>query len=345
MLFSAKTKGYVIDQGEQTIFLARHSAVDSTTLIEEINDIPTGDKEAFAGVIKTLQGSKGGYARAICGIYPPKRVVRRHSLDPKRAKDPAYLNEIFSQTFRIDPEKYTMKVLNPADGSEMDPARMQKEALFCGLPSDDILSAQDQLLEASIYPERLELTTVAMFGGLINYLKFKQTKEPVLMLEISDQSTHSFILNADGVDVTRPIATGVGEMIPVVQKELGLKDEESAQKLFYSNTFDFTGMGGQLIKKLLKELQSSIGFYEVQTGQSIAHVHCSQLPVNLGWLSATIAGALGVTPLKMDFLPWLESLNIKFADGVQTSQLNERWLGLLSLLASSPHAAAAPKKE
>ena len=37
---------------------------------------------------------------------------------------------------------------------------------------------------------------------------------------------------------------------------LGLKDEESARKLFYSNTFDFTGMGSVLTKKLIKELQS-----------------------------------------------------------------------------------------
>ena len=77
---------------------------------------------------------------------------------------------------------------------------------------------------------------------------------------------------------TRPIPQGLESMIPVVQKELGLKDEESAKKLFYSNTFDFTSMGNALIKKLLKELQSSIGFYEVQTGQSVGLLHGTQLP-------------------------------------------------------------------
>jgi len=40
---------------------------------------------------------------------------------------------------------------------------------------------------------------------------------------------------------------------------------------------DFTGMGPVLIKKLLKELQSSIGFYEVQTGQSIGQVMATGL--------------------------------------------------------------------
>jgi hypothetical protein len=119
-----------------------------------------------------------------------------------------------------------------------------------------------------------------------------------------------------------------------VQKELSLKDEESARKLFYSNTFDFTSMGGMLIKKLLKELQSSIGFYEVQTGQSIGNVYCTQLPGSLSWLGATLAGALGVAPLKIDLRPWLDSLNIRLADGVLLNSPDERWAGLFSLIAT-----------
>jgi hypothetical protein len=185
-----------------------------------------------------------------------------------------------------------------------------------------------------IYPERLELGTLATLGGMVNYLKFKQTKTPLLLLEIGEELTQSFILSSEGVDISRPIPSGVAAMIPVVQKELGLKDEESAKKLFYSNTFDFTSMGGTLVKKLLKELQSSIGFYEVQTGQSIGNVFCTQLPASLGWLGTTMAGALGVTPLKMDMMPWLESLNIKLADGVAPNPPDERWAGLFALIAS-----------
>jgi len=128
-------------------------------------------------------------------------------------------------------------------------------------------------------------------------------------------------------------------MIPVVQKELGLKDEESARKLFYSNTFDFTSMGGTLIKKLLKELQSLIGFYEVNTGQSIGSVLCTQLPANLGWLSTTMAGALGVGTFKLELLPWLESHGIKLADGVTLTPPDDRWFGLFALATSYQNAS------
>ena len=339
MLFSSKTKSYCIEFGEQFTSIARLSQAEAPLVIEEVKEFAANDRDALKEYLKTASG-KGptGYAHAQCGIFPAKRVVRRHTLDLKRIKEPAYFSEIYTQQFRIDPEKYTMTVQNSTDGTEYDDSKgNQKEVVFCGMPSDEIDSMQDSLLATGIYPERLELTSVATLGALINYLKFKQSKTPLLLLEFGADATQSYILSAEGVEISRPIQSGISAMIPVVQMELGLKDEDSARKLFYSNTFDFTSMGLALTKKLLKELQSSIGFYEVQTGQSIGGVLCTQLPPSLSWLSSTMTGALGVSSFKMELLPWLESVGIRFADGACPSSLNERWLGLLSLIASYDH--------
>jgi hypothetical protein len=334
MFFAKKLKGYCVEIGEQSIFLARVSQAAPPLVIEELKEFPGGNMETLKEYLKTCVG-KGptGLAHAKCGVYPARRVVRRHTVDLKRVKEPTYYHEIYSQQFRIEPEKYTMLALNPEDGSDFDSAKGgQKEAFFCGMPADEIIATQDALLEAGIYPERLELGSVATVGALVSYLKFKQDKTPLLLLEMGSETTQSYILRAEGVDISRPIPSGIAAMIPVVQKELGLKDEESARKLFYSNTFDFTSMGGTLIKKLLKELQSSIGFYEVQTGQSIGNVLCTQLPASLGWLSTTIAGALGVGSFKMELLPWLESQGISLADSITANPPDERWLGLFALI-------------
>ncbi len=336
MFFATKSKGFCVELGEQSTFLARLDQDEAPFVIEELKELPTADAGAISEWVKG-NGGKGssGFAHATCGIYPSKRLVRRHTLDLKRVKDPVYFNEIYAQQFRIDPEKYIVRALNPTDGGDYETTKSgQKEVLFAGLPADDVIAIQDKLLEQGIYPERLELGTLATLGGMISYLKFKQSKSPLLYLEIGDELTQSFIVSAEGVEISRPIPSGIAAMIPVVQKELGLKDEESAKKLFYSNTFDFTSMGGTLVKKLLKELQSSIGFYEVQTGQSIGNVLCAQLPGSLNWLGASMAAALGVAPLKMDMLPWLESLNITLADGVMPNPPDERWAGLFSLIAS-----------
>ncbi len=346
MFLAKKSKGFCVEIGEYTTLMARLSQPDAPYAVEELKEFNSTDSGALAEWVKGTEGKgSSGYAHATCGVYPAKRLVRRHTLEPKKVKEPAYFNEIYTQQFRIESEKYTVKALNPDDGSEYDMVKAtQKEALFCGLPSEEIITIQDKLLEQGVYPERLELGTLALMGGLVNYLKFKQSKSPVLLLEMGDESTQSFIISAEGVDISRPIPSGIAAMIPVVQKELGLKDEESAKKLFYSNTFDFTSMGGALVKKLLKELQSSIGFYEVQTGQSIGSVFCTQLPASLGWLGATMAGALGVPTMKMDMLPWLESLNITLADGVTLSQPEERWAGLFSLIATHQNAVPDEKK-
>ena len=345
MMFGKKTKGFCVDFGEQSVLIARMSQDATPLVVEELKEFAAADTEGLAAYLKTVEG-KGptGYAHAKCAIYPARRLVRRHTMDLKRIKEPAYVPEVFSQQFRIEADKYTTLLLNPADGSEYDSAKgNQKEVLFCGMVSDDIIEWQDKILEFGFYPERLELGTVATLGALVSHQKFKQSKTPLLLLEIGDESTQSFIVGPDGVEITRPIPSGITAMIPVVQKELGLKDEESAKKLFYSNTFDFTSMGSTLIRRLLKELQSSIGFYEVQTGQSIGGVLCTQLPSSLAWLSPTIAGALGVAPFKADVAPWAESLGVTFAPGVSLAAPEERWIGLLGLMASYENAPAVPE--
>ena len=224
--------------------MARLSEPEAPFLVEELKELASTDTEGIVAWTKSTDGKGStGYAHATCGVYSPKRIIRRHTVDVKRIKDPAYFNEVYSQQFRIEAEKYTIKALNPDNGGEYDLVKgTQKEVLFCGLPSDEVIAVQDKLLEQGIYPERLELSTLASLGGLVSYLKFKQSKTPILLLEIGQDSTQSFIVSADGVDISRPIPSGVAAMIPVVQKELGLKDEESAKKLFYSNTFDFTSM-------------------------------------------------------------------------------------------------------
>ncbi len=352
MFFSAKNKGYFVEQNDQAFLLARTSAPAAPLVIEAMRECPLGDDAALEEAIRQVQPKKSpsGYLNAVCGVYPGKRLLRRATLELKRVKEPGYLTEVLTSQFRIEPDKFLINVLNAPDGTDFDVAKaQQKEALFCGLPADDIVAIQDALLAQGIYPERLELGSVAMLGAVVDYLTFKKSKTPTLVLEIGTDTTHSFIVSAAGVDASRPIPQGLESMLPVVQKELGLKDEESARKLFFSNTFDFTGMGPLLVRRLLKELQSSIGFYEVQTGQSVGQVLCPLLPPKLAWLDTTIAASLSVSSLKPDLGPWLQSRNITLADGVPAGGLDLRWLGLLGLMATYnsatvPHAVPAEKK-
>jgi hypothetical protein len=335
MFLSTKSKGFFIDQNEHATLVARTSAPTGALVVEEVRECAPGDNAALSAALLELQNKKtsGGYVHATCGVNPAKRLVRRVTLDLKRIKEAEYLNELVTSQFRVEPAQFALTVLNSSDGIEYDFNKAaQKEVMVCGLPSEEVIDLQDALLASGIYPDRLELTTVATLGLLADYLAFTKSKTPVLVLELGTEMTHSFIVTAGGLDAARPIPQGFESMIPVVQKELGLKDEESAKKLFYSNTFDFTGMGGALIKKLVKELQSSIGFYEVQTGQSIGQVLCMQVPPKMTWIDGAIAGMLGVAGLQPDLQPWLQARGVTLSEEAAVVGQDLRWLGMLGLM-------------
>lgn len=350
MLFSQKTKGFFVELNDHAILFARTSAPGIPYTIEDLRECPPNDPAALQEAIGQIQIKKSptGYLHATVGVFPAKRLVRRHSLELKRVKEPGYFAEVCTQQFRIEQDKYTLALLNSNDGTDYDVTKaVQKDVIFCGMPAEDVVAIQGSLLEQGIYPERLELGSVATLGAMVDTLAFSKSKTPTLVLEIGAEATHSFIVSPAGVEASRPIPQGLDSMVPIVQKELGLKDEESARKLFYSNTFDFTGMGPLLIKRLLKELQSSIGFYEVQTGQSVGQVFCTQLPPKLAWLDAAVATALGISSLKVDPLPWLQSRNITIPEALAKTVQDNRWLGLLGLMAqyNVVHAVAAEEKK
>ena len=335
MLFSAKQKGFFVEYSPDAVFIARTSSMDSPMVVEEVRECPAGDAKALEDAIAQLQPKKSpsGFLHATCGIYPAKRLVRRVTLELKRLKDPEYFTEVITQQLRVDPEKYTTVVLNASDGSDFDVTRPspQKDVLFGGMANEAIQETQNSLLEDGFFPERLEIGSLSSLGALVSYLAQKNDKTPTLVLEVGADVTHSYIVTSAGVEASRPIPQGFESMVPVVQKELGLKDEESARKLFFSNTFDFTGMGPTLIKKLMKELQSSIGFYEVQTGQSVGLLHTMLLPPKLAWLNTALANGLGVGSLEIDFTAWLGSRNVTLSESVQSS-IDTRWFGLCSLM-------------
>ena len=83
---------------------------------------------------------------------------------------------------------------------------------------------------------------------------------------------------------------------------------------------------------ILKELQAISGYYEVQTGLTIDQIFISVLPGKLNWVTQTISDSLGLEVIRPEIEPWLESLKIAPANGVDLSNLGSRWFGIFSLM-------------
>lgn len=338
-MLAKRTKGVFVDVNEFSMLVAVASSLEPPLTIESLTELPVSlDSDAVHEKLDELvEQKKGrGYIDAHCAIYPPSRFVRRATLEsPAKAKDPNFFPELLKSQFRVDPTTNSAAVLLAQNGSEFSleksPALL-KEIVFVGAKDEELRKAQDRIVDCGIFPNRIEIGSLSSVGGLINYAQFKNLRFPTLMLEITGDNSNVFIFNQEKLDISRPIPYGLNSMYPVIQQELGLKDEESAKKLLFSNTFDFTEMGPSLLKKMLKELQASTGFYEVQTGQTIGQIFLSLLPKNLNWIHQTLSRTLGVDVLNIDYGGWLKNMGISVGSDVQLEGLDSRWLGLFSLM-------------
>ena len=337
-MLKPKTKGLFIDVSEFSILAVRTSGYKLPIVVEEVAELPiSGDcqPEDVRAFLEQLVDFKGAsYFVSRCGVYPKDRFLRYYQAEPRtKVKDPNFLLEVIQSEFNVDPATNSVSILDARDGSDFNFEKSStKQLIFCGGPSAAFQEAQDELLSYGVYPDRLELSSAATLGGVCDYVRFNRLDSPILCVELTSQVANVFILNRGQVEVARPVSFGLDSIYPLLQRELGLKDEASARKLFYSNTFDFAEMGPKLLRRMIKELQAAAGFYEVQTGLTIDRVFLSVLPDDLSWIAKTVSNSLGIEIMQLDLEPWLKSLNVKLSERVEVSNFGSRWLSVFSLM-------------
>ncbi|MGB1126907.1 MAG: hypothetical protein ACPG3X_00880 [Opitutales bacterium] len=337
-MLKPKSKGVFVDLSEFSILAARTSGFKLPMVVEEIAEYPIKpdqDPEDVREFLEALVDFRGaGYFVSRCGVYPEGRFVRYYEAETaNKAKDANFLSKVLQTEFNVETDTNKVAILDARDGSDFDLEHgSTRRLVFCGAPNGSFQAEQDRLLDYGLYPQRLELSSISTLGGVCDYARFNDIKSPILCFELSSKCANIFIINRGQVDVARPVPFGLNSIYPLLQRELRLKDEDSARRLFFSNTFDFTEMGPKLLRPLTKELQASTGFYEVQTGQTISHVYLSVLPKNLRWLSMAVSDSLGLEILQPSLEGWLESLKIRLGEGVEVSNLGARWMGLFSLM-------------
>jgi hypothetical protein len=327
---SQKKKTFYIERTDFSMRFAKVAANGDGAVIEEVRAITPGSAEEVKAFVQDFAQTKTGQMmRARCAIYPEKRVFRHCSLkDAAKPADPRTLEEIIISQFKIRPDQFSLAALNADDGSPYDGSRSNRDVIVCGAPRDALLKAQDLLVQSGIYPLGLEIGSVAATGLLLNQLKSQAVEEPVLVLEIDTDRSNMVVLNRGRVDSARPISLGLNSMIAGVREELGLKDEGAARRLFFSDSFDFREMGPRLVERLLRELQSMIGFYEVQTGQSLGRMTCTLLPPKLSWLNQTFASSLGMRVLEADAPRLLAAAKLR-AEADAGAEISHGLLGLM----------------
>lgn len=338
-MLTKKTKGLFVEINGFSYNVAGVTGLVPPFTVEFIREFPRNDPGKLKDFLDLAPSNRHNrYIHGHCGIVPESRFLRLHSVESmNKAKDPNYFQNILEQQFRIPKGSSLHFALNAQNGSQFSTEKSfpgQKDLLLCGADGREFKAFQDNLVDCGIFPQSLQLSTLSSLAALKDYLQYKEADNPVLLLEISQNTSNLFILSRDKVDLCRPINFGFNAVLPVIQKELGLKDEDSAKSLFFSNTFDFREVGPKLLGRLLKELNSSTGFYEVQTGQTIPHMYMTSLPENLGWIPEVIAKEMDISLLDISWEAWSERLGISFGDDCSSADFGPSNFGLFSLFAN-----------
>jgi hypothetical protein len=336
MFSSRQAPGIFLDHGGETVRVARTSAFAAPFTVEDVGECPTGDRAELVKLLQRLSPRRGAGRRvhARVAIRPEGQLVRVLPAEPKRLGESDYFAALCAGPLQIDPQAYLLSVLQAEDGRPFDPARAgERELFFCGLPLAELEAAQGALVDQGIYPESLELGTVATLGAVADHVRHVGLAAPVLVLELGGASSYAYVVSAAGVSYARPLSSGLDAMVPLVQRNLGLKDPAAAKKLLYGNAFDFSAMGPELTRALARELHGLISHLEVRTGRSVGQMLNLRLPATLGWLGTALARELTLEPLAPVLEPWLAARGITMAPTVRAAAGSDLgWLGVWGLM-------------
>ncbi len=335
-MLSKRTKGLFIEVNGFSYLVAAATGLTPPFSIESIHEFPRNEPAKLKDFLdQSVSGRRNRFFHSHCGIIPESRFFRLHNLESMaKAKDPGFFQEVLEQHYRINGKSSKIAVVNAQSGADFAPDRplaSQKDLILCGADRREVSAFQDNLIECGIFPQSLQLGTISSVAGLKHYLRSMEIPETVLLLEVTQNAANLFILSKDKVELCRPVNFGFNSVLPVIQQELGLKDEESAKNLFFSNTFDFREIGAKLLRKFLKELNASTGFFEVQTGQTIPYLYMTSLPENLNWIPEVVAREMDIKLLDINWDGWAEKAGISFGESCSSADLKPSTFGLFSL--------------
>lgn len=342
-MISTKTKEFIVEYRPTSIRAARVSSLKAPLTVEELFSYSLKSDESDAEVVRKFGKVKqNAFLMSSCAIYPDKRTVRRVTIDSGKGKEADFVFDLLKNEVKVEANEMTAFCLSPETGGEVDPSEFNKKnILVCGAAKSEILNIQESLLQIGVYPNRAEIGTISIIGMLKDALDWSENRQPILFLEVEDDYSNAIIIGPDGIEMSRRIDTGYSHIASALREELNLKDDSAAEKLMSSKDFDFGSFAKKILRRILRELQSSIGFFEVQTGQSVARLHCLRHHSKLNWFQDSLSQQLNLDAFEFDISSWLESKNIKLSAHESMKELDLTWLGLLSLLCEFEKEAAA----
>ncbi len=268
-------------------------------------------------LLKTLGLEKKGFRMAKFSLSDPRFFVFEHEAETTlKTKDPEYFPLLIKRELETDNDAIIYQVLESHNGNLYDAEKVtDKHFIVAGIEEDNIVAIQDNIVNTSLYPQKIELSTLHNIGLLRKYME-NEGQMCIMMLEIYDSDSLITLIEGNEVHF-RKISSGERLICEMIKAELSLKDYESARKLLYSNTFDLSDIAPVITGPLLKEVSAMAGQYEVKTGQSITKVFLPTLSSTQSWMAGLISNKLGSTALEFKIREVAELLNVSLSSDLE----------------------------
>lgn len=333
----SKSKGgglytYRQDNG---ILLARTNQFANPLTVSELISIPTYDLSGnhFAALTPYNAHQKGYCEAHFVASHPDFQHYFHQSEGIPRKNAAEYIPGIVKEWLGVENSDFFFQVLDWETG-ELVPVEnpTQKSMLVSGMNTKKLEKLQSQITEQNFYPKRLENSIVLMLGLIRRLIKESKLQGPVLLLEIYRDSGVLIVIPSEGVPLLRTIDSGESAMYEQIRTELSLKDVSSARKLMHSSTIDLSDIGRQVVNPVFKEIASTVGSFEVETGQSISQMIVPNFLPNQRWIVEVMANDFGMTIPEFDMNEIGGLFGVAFEEDLEWDPRDLRILPLIAAM-------------
>lgn len=312
---------------DKSMVITDYVTLPPTTLQDENNLVGAKCKE----------WAKSQYIHGTCGVHTRSQFFHKIRLEIKNKRtDSSFLVDAARERFKIDHSTHAIAALVPNVGREYDENRdmQSKDFVLCGALSQSFAIWQDRLITHGVYPDSLELGTVATIGALAHYLRAQNNKSPVLFIEPGFEHSTVAIVSNNGVELTHANVPGLDSVLPTFVADLKINDINTARRNIISGAVTPDGLTGNPFDKICKDIKSCLGFFEMQSGTAVNTVMIYPLHKNLKWMAELITSTLELTTFEINYQDWLKAANIVVAPNAQLTLTKDDWVpfGLMALM-------------
>jgi len=318
---------------------------DGTTLLDCTAEFDRTDDEGFRKWLNEHFETDKGWIPTTASFLPPDGLLQRDSLVPRKLIEPNYLPDFIRSQYRINqPADWTLKLVNPLEGTTLAAEGAQRPTLVCGISQADIQRFQRRLVDHRLLPTRVEFGLLPLFGAIAEQKTRQGDKRAVVVVVIEHEQTVAYILGKEGIQTPAPIRHGFASIVHAARREFQLADAHAVRERLHQADEELLLRASKFVRAIGRDLKPICDSYELTTGQPIGELYCAYLPPGLAWIAEPLNLIVGRIPFTFDTAAWLPGVGVEVAEDVIIP--GPHWLGALSLIARLPgQAAAKPGRE